>query len=277
MPNKGKGKILKAPRAKKSLGQHFLTNQSVIDGICEDVLEGMDKVLEVGPGPAVLSSTLVNMDISYQCIEKDQGFKEYLLKCMPETSIIWGDALEVPLETVLGKKTWLVSNLPYNVSVPLTLRFLQEPRVAKMTLMYQKEVAEKIVPPVKNGKIQKNHMNSLYCLTHTYFSCEKLLDVSKDSFMPPPKVESMVVSFVRREEYVVPLGEMKCFEKFLRLLFKFKRKTIKKCLTSSLDKDMVKKLLESMNIAENVRAETLSLDCVQKLYASYVLLEKSAK
>src|SRR5665647_728814 len=92
------------------------------------------------------------------------------------------------------KSIWLVSNLPYNVSVPLTLSFLRIPEIKYMTLMYQKEVAEKILP-----KDLRNSMGSLHVLNLTQFEISHVVNAPPGAFLPPPKVDSQVLQFKRRE------------------------------------------------------------------------------
>src|SRR5690606_31558120 len=114
-----------------------------------------------------------------------------------------------------------VSNLPYNVSVPLTLSFLRVPEIKNMTLMYQKEVAEKILP-----KDPRNAMGSLHALTVSQFDVSHVVHAPPGAFVPPPKVDSLVLNFRRKEVPLVPLERVDVFEEFLRLVFAQRRKQL---------------------------------------------------
>src|SRR6476660_7492243 len=156
------------PQANKSFGQHFLSSQHVISKITGTRPEGIDAIVEVGPGPAVLTPHLVKHGVPVHVLEMDERFIELLSPVVGEKNVHMGDALEFDWNKFLSenkyKSIWLVSNLPYNVSVPLTLSFLRIPEISHMTLMYQKEVAEKIFP-----RDQKNSMGSLLSMCASQF------------------------------------------------------------------------------------------------------------
>jgi 16S rRNA (adenine1518-N6/adenine1519-N6)-dimethyltransferase len=141
---------LKLPYANKDLGQHFLIDQKVIKAICSDFMNECEGVIEVGPGPGILTEELKSATCPFHVIEMDTRFEEYLTQFITKEQITFSDALKVELDHYLKersldqKKIWLVSNLPYNVSVPLTTKFITTPQIEYMTLMFQKEVALKI-------------------------------------------------------------------------------------------------------------------------------------
>ena len=176
-----------SPKADKNLGQHYLTNQKAIEEICQPPSENCS-ILEIGPGPGTLTKSLSLLGNEFKVIEKDLRFKENLLEYLSEDQILFLDGLKFDYST-LPDNTWIVSNLPYNVSVPLTRAFAVHPQVKWMSLMYQKEVAEKFLPPEK----KKNPSSSLNCLFQTYFKITKLITLGPGSFSPPPKVDSMVI------------------------------------------------------------------------------------
>ena len=112
--------MIKAPRADKDLGQHYLKDRKVIEGICADVPAEATAIIEVGPGPATLTTTLATLQKKFYVVEKDLRFEEKLLECLSREQINFADALEFDLdafidEKELGSKVSLVSNLPYNV------------------------------------------------------------------------------------------------------------------------------------------------------------------
>lgn len=257
---------MRNPEANKKLGQHFLKDQSVISRITEDFTDAATSIIEVGPGPAVLTKFLAAHNKPIFVVEKDLRMREYLETCLEPSQIHFDDALEVDLNQLMDEHqfeepTWLVSNLPYNVSVPLLLKFLKTPRIRYMSLMFQKEVGDKVLPSEK-----KNPMSSLMALGQTYFKVKRLCLVPPGAFQPPPQVDSIVLSFERIESPVIPLEDFKGFEEFLRKLFQFKRKQLVKNLKSYRPVEKIHAALKNQNISPTVRAEALNLEQVQVLY-----------
>lgn len=261
---------LPLPYADKSLGQHFLRDQKVIENICNDFKSEASNILEIGPGPGILTEFLAKHGLPFMVIEKDLRFKEYLLQFLDEEQIYMGDALKVDLEDFIAKNfkeknVWLVSNLPYNVGSPLLINFLQAPSIKQMTLMFQKEVADKVFAFATS----KNAMNSLMALSQTYFECDLLLKVPPGAFNPPPKVDSAVLTMTRIENPVISLSEFLTFEKFLRLVFSQKRKQLGGILKSQYKPEMIQSIFSELNIELTVRAEALSLTQIQTLYRKF--------
>jgi len=257
----------KLPWANKDLGQHFLKDQGIITSITEDFADVAKNVIEIGPGPGILTEHLSNHGLPFHVIEKDKRMIDYLGDIVKEGNINFTDALKVDYsefikERGIDEDLWLVSNLPYNVSTPLLLMFLQTPEIKYMTLMFQKEVADKVFP----FATKKNFMGSLMCLSQTYFETDLLCKAPPGAFIPPPKVDSAVITFKRRENPIVPLSEFKTFEKFLRSVFQFKRKQIGKNLKAYADKEQLETALAQIDQPITVRAEALQLDDIQKLY-----------
>ncbi len=259
----------KYPWANKDLGQHFLINESVIEQICNNFFNEAEGILEIGPGPGILTEYLSKTTTPYLVVEKDQRFRPYLEKFIKPEQIVMKDALEVNLQDLLEENhfpknnLWVVSNLPYNISVPLTLKFLSTPSLEKMTLMMQKEVAERIFP---EGKKALKSMNSLMALCQTFFSIEKLCPVPPGAFLPPPKVNSTVLSFVRKKAPAFSLSDIPKLEAFFQKLFLQKRKQLGKVLKINFDANKVEKILQEQNIDPQRRSETLTLDEVHELF-----------
>jgi len=255
------------PNPNKVLGQHYLKNRQVIKTICDDFKEMAEAIIEVGPGPGILTEQLSTHQLPFAVIEKDQRFHPHLIKWLPEEMIHIQDALTIDWPQLLerqnwiDKKVWLVSNLPYNVSSQLLIQFLQVPQIEYMTLMFQKEVGDKILPP--RGK---NAMGSLHALTTTYFETKKLIQVSPGSFSPPPKVESIVITLQRKNNPSIALSEFKSFESFLRKLYQFKRKQLGTVLKPHFEKSALAQAMDKLDWDTTVRAEGLSLEDVHHLY-----------
>ncbi|MFL5783504.1 MAG: 16S rRNA (adenine(1518)-N(6)/adenine(1519)-N(6))-dimethyltransferase RsmA [Bacteriovoracaceae bacterium] len=256
------------PQANKSFGQHFLSSQHVISKITGNKPEGIDAIVEVGPGPAVLTPHLVKHGVPVHVLEMDERFAGLLRPVVGEKNVHMGDALEFDWKKFLSENKyqsiWLVSNLPYNVSVPLTLSFLRIPEITHMTLMYQKEVAEKIFP-----RDQKNSMGSLLSMCASQFHVSHVVHAPPGAFVPPPKVDSQVLGFKRRETPLVPLREIDQFEKFLRLVFSQRRKQLGGVVRAEWGTEKTDDCFRETEIPMTIRAEALTLDQVLSLYKAF--------
>ena len=159
------------------------------------------------------------------------------------------------------KSIWLVSNLPYNVSVPLTLSFLRIPEITHMTLMYQKEVAQKILP-----NDPRNAMGSLHAMCLSQFELKHVVYAPPGAFVPPPKVDSQVLGFKRKAQSDIPLTLIDKYESFLRLSFGNRRKQLGGILKNDWGAEKTLERLSAAGIDPQVRAEALSYEQVLKLF-----------
>jgi 16S rRNA (adenine1518-N6/adenine1519-N6)-dimethyltransferase len=255
------------PFADKKLGQHFLRDQRVIDQIVTDQAMLAKYILEVGPGPGILTKFLCMHKKPIQVLEKDSRMVEYLREFLSGDQMMITDALEVDLNSYLGQlgweeDVWLVSNLPYNVGVPLLINFIQAMPVKYMTLMFQKEVGEKVL----DISGCKNSMGSLMALTQNYFEVNLKCPVMPGAFVPPPKVDSVVISLKRKEFPEIPLTEFRSYEAFLRKLFAHKRKQVGSVLKNHFEKEPMETALEKVGLDRTKRAEVFELSQVQDLY-----------
>lgn len=266
----------KLPFANKSLGQHFLRDKQVIQKITSDFESEAEAIIEVGPGPGILTEFLAQKNLPFTVIEKDERFPELLEKFLPREQILLTDALEVNLQELIkekgweNKKIWLVSNLPYNVSTPLLIKFIQVPEIKMMSLMFQREVADKVF--AFDTKPEKA-MNSLMALSQTYFNISLLCKVKPGAFNPPPKVDSAVLSFKRIEDPVVPLQNWKKLESFLRTVFQFKRKQLGKVLKGYSTEEKIQIALSHIGKEKNIRAEAITLTDIQNLFIKLTSLQ----
>lgn len=263
----------KLPKANKDLGQHFLRDQKIIEGITNDHADKADIIIEIGPGPAILTQHLAKHTIDLHVIEMDMRFKEYLEKCVSGDQIYFTDALKfnwsefIENNNLQDKKIWLVSNLPYNVSAPLFVSFLKISQIKYMTLMFQKEVGEKTY----HHPTKKNQMNSLQALGQNFFESKLLLKVHPGAFAPPPKVESVVVTYERKDSPEVSLEQFDSFEGFLRTIFQFKRKQLGSVLSKKLGSKK-EQFFSNVDILSTVRAETLTMEEIYLLYKQYMAI-----
>ncbi len=250
--------------ANKKLGQHFLKDKKVILDILNSMPEATHSIMEIGPGPGAITDHLLTLDRKLLLIEKDQRFVEYWKQ--KNIDCLFLDALKADWDAVLNnynlqhEKIWIVSNLPYNISAPLTVNLMSISSFSTMTLMYQKEVAEKI--------LGTEGMCSLYALAHAYFQVHKICLVKPGAFIPPPKVDSLVLLYQRLLQPKVSLMEFRRYESFLRNLFAYPRKQ----LNSVLAKFMPTNWQEQCKVHDidlTLRAEKLSWDQLLTLYSFF--------
>lgn len=260
-----------APKANKELGQHYLKDKNIIEKIVTDFKDEAEAIIEVGPGPATLTRDLAALGLPFYVVERDERFLPLLGEFLASSQIIHGDALTIDWDQFINeradlkdKKVWLVSNLPYNISAPLTLNFVKARGIKFMSLMYQLEVAQKIVPPASEAR---KSMNSLLALCQNYYEVKVLCRVAPGAFAPPPKVQSMVLSFGQKERPRFALSEFAAFEKFLRHTFSQKRKQMAGVLKARYPLESVHQAMTELELPLTLRAEALSLEQICELYA----------
>jgi 16S rRNA (adenine1518-N6/adenine1519-N6)-dimethyltransferase len=253
------------PDANKSFGQHFLSSPSVIQKITSPLPDGIDAIVEIGPGPAVLTPHLASYKIPLFVIEMDERFVELLNPIVGSENVFRQDALLFDWEVFLNKhhfnSIWLVSNLPYNISVPLTLSFLKIPEITHLTLMYQKEVAQKILP---NNPL--NSMNSLHMMCLSQCELKHVVYAPPGAFVPPPKVDSQVLNFKRKSSPDIKISEIEDFEKFLRTVFGQRRKQLGGILKNNWGAETAERRLHEAGLDPQIRSEALTFEQVLKLF-----------
>ena len=216
-------------RAKKHLGQHFLHDRNIINRIL-DLLEeeNGDQFLEIGPGPATLTRPLNQRGFAFTVIEVDPEMVAYLKAQAfdPPIVVIHGDLLQIDLEPFFGHQVKVFSNLPYNVSVPITARLIAfSNRIPLMVLMYQKEVAQRI----QAGPHSKDY-GPISVLVQCFFNIVSWFDLGPGAFNPPPKIQSRVLKMERRERFLIELEDIELMHQLLNLLFSQRRKMVRSVL-----------------------------------------------
>jgi 16S rRNA (adenine1518-N6/adenine1519-N6)-dimethyltransferase len=211
-------------RAKKALGQHFLTDQKVAQAIV-DALPGGLPALEVGPGMGVLSQYLLQRkDIDLRLVEIDTESVEYLLTHFPgmEGKLMEADFLRLPLERIFPGKFNIIGNFPYNISSQIFFKVLDyKESVPCVVGMVQKEVAERIA----EGPGSKTY-GILSVLLQAWYDIEYLFTVGSGCFAPPPKVESAVIRLTRNSRTNLGCDE-KLFKNIVKTAFGQRRKMMR--------------------------------------------------
>jgi len=216
-------------KAKKHLGQHFLTDENIARKIADTLsLKGYDKVLEIGPGMGVLTKYLLEKPIDTYVVEIDTESVEYLKNHYLKLSnkIISKDFLKYDLSEVFGKEPFaIIGNFPYNISSQIVFKTLEmRNQVPEFAGMFQKEVAERICE--KKGS---KTYGILSVLVQAFYEAEYLFTVSENVFTPPPKVKSGVLKLTRKENYDLPCDE-RLFFNVVKTAFNQRRKTLRNSL-----------------------------------------------
>ena len=237
-----------------------------MDAICADFDPACDAVLEVGPGRGALSRRLAALGRPLHLFELDPAFAGALAGVAGPGNVHLGDALRVDFGAFCRERgfrdPWLVGNLPYNASVPLFLRFLREPALRRLTLMFQREVARRIADP----RGRKADRGGLSVLGRTYFRVEAVAEAPPEAFSPRPRVAGTVLSLGREPDPAVPLDEFPRFERFLRLAFSHRRKRLARVLSAARPAALVARAFGELGVDGDARAEDLGAGDVQALY-----------
>ena len=241
-------------RAKKHLGQHFLTDKSICERIANQYTKsnGCTKVLEIGPGMGALTEYLLEMDLDLWAMEIDYDSVPYIQEHFVKMKgkVIEADFLKADLVELMGTEPFaVVGNFPYNISSQILFKCLEHRnQVPEIMGMFQKEVAERIAEPPGSKRY-----GILSVLLQAYYDIEYCFTVDENAFNPPPKVKSGVIRCIRNKRQSLPCDE-KLFKTVIKMSFGQRRKTIRNSI-KSLIKD---KGLESELLA--LRPETLSVD-----------------
>lgn len=247
---------------KKFYGQNFIIDENVIDSIISKADIDKDTlVIEVGPGAGSLTYKLSKVAKRVLCYEIDSTLESLLkenLKGCRNIDIIFKDFLKCNVKKDLKnykyKKLYVVANLPYYITTPIILKIIEEDiNVDKIVVMVQKEVGNRF----KANPNTKDY-NSLSVFIKYYFDVKKILDVSKNVFIPKPNVDSIVVEFTNNQEKF-DLNDKDIFFKLVKDAFKQKRKTLKNNL-KDYDLEKIEHVLNRHGLDLNSRAEQLSIN-----------------
>lgn len=245
---------------KKVYGQNFIIDKNVIDSIISKAKIDKDTlVIEIGPGAGSLTTKLCEASKFTLCYEIDETLKPILdenLKNYNNVEIIYNDFLK---ENVLEdlkkydyKKLYVVANLPYYITTPIITKIIEDKiNAEKIVVMVQKEVGDRF----KAGPGSKDY-SSLSIFLKYYYDINKILDVSRNVFLPKPNVDSIVLEFNKKN--VKENVNEEIFFKLIRDSFKQKRKTLRNNL-KNYDLEIIKNVLSKYNYDLSVRAEQLEM------------------
>lgn len=228
-PYKGQGEKEGEVRAKKNLGQHFLKDENVAQKIGDTLgYKQYDHVLEIGPGMGVLTKYLLKKEIQVHLIEIDSESVAYLNEHYPElkANIHEEDFLKWDVASLFkGEQFAIIGNFPYNISSQIVFKMLElREFIPEFSGMFQKEVAQRIC-----SKEGSKVYGILSVLVQAFYEAEYLFTVPPSVFYPPPKVDSGVLRFRRKENFELPCDE-NLFFRVVKTAFQQRRKTLRNSL-----------------------------------------------
>ena len=251
-------------RASKRLGQNFLVDRSVVQGIVAAAeLSPEDTILEIGPGIGTLTQGLAETGARVVAVELDKKLPAVLaetLKGYDNVQIVPGDILKLDIPEVLGLRAGerfkVVANLPYYITTPIIMTLLEQRLpIERLVTMVQKEVAVRMT--ARPGSKDYGALS----IAVQYFTVPRMvMDVPPRSFLPAPEVTSAVIACHVQDVPTVRPQDEKLFFRLVRAAFGQRRKTLLNALTGAgLSKEMSRAGLAAAGIAENMRGEQLSL------------------
>lgn len=253
-------------RFNKALGQNFLIDQTVLDSAID--ASGIDEgygVIEVGPGIGTLTAELSKKAGKVVAIELDRSIAEYLKKAFvayDNVEIVQGDALKIDLKEIIeekmqGLKVVVIANLPYYITTPLIMKFLEDDLpLESITVLIQKEVAERIVADAGTKEY-----GAISVAVQYYSSPEIIRTVPPESFMPPPKVTSAIIKMDIKNHTKPEVSNEKRMFRVVKAAFGQRRKTLVNALSSSFDvpKEELTRIVTDVTGSEKIRGEQLDL------------------
>jgi len=242
-------------KAKKHLGQHFLTDKKIAAKIVDGLkhTDQYTQVLEVGPGMGILSDILLErQDLETYLIDIDRESYVFLQEKYPQLGdrLILGDFLALDLTKIFPGKFSIIGNFPYNISSQILFKVLEHrDRIVEMVGMFQKEVAERCASPAGSKEY-----GILSVLIQAYYNIDYLFTVKPGTFNPPPKVNSGVIRLSRNQAVTLPCDE-KLFWRVVKAGFNQRRKTLRNALSGTIPKDKM-----DDHLYFDKRAEQLTVD-----------------
>ena len=259
-------------RAKKSLGQNFLTDRLVLDKIVNSAPIKNKIVLEVGPGTGNLTSFILKKNPKKLIvIEKDNDLADNLNNIFKDQlTLINDDILNIDENTLSDDKVTVFGNLPYNISTEILSKWIINLKddfwFDQLVLMFQKEVADRIISNVNSSTYGR-----LSILANWKLNIKKICDIKPESFSPRPKIDSSLLFFSPKENFY-KIKDPKNLEKITRIFFSQRRKMLKKPFNQIFNN--AKEVARKFNIDLNQRPQNLAPEIYFKLTKEYEDLKR---
>ncbi len=251
---------------KKSLGQNFIIDPFVCPKMAEFAADGETGVIEIGPGAGVLTRSLSETAKKVVAVEIDERLKPVLKKSLEgcdNVKVIFGDILKTDINKLISEefagfeKVNICANLPYYITSPIIMGILKmKPDIGSLTAMVQKEAAQRIC-----AEVGSRNAGAVTVAVDYYSEASVLFEVSRNCFMPAPKVDSAVINLRIRKEPKVEVKSEEFFFKVAKSLFAQRRKTLLNSVSSTLkiDKSVISSALKNMGLDESIRGEKLTI------------------
>ena len=257
--------------AKKSLGQNFLINDDIVEGIINAAeIKKEDLIIEIGPGLGTLTKRLLDEAGKVICIELDTRMIEILndrFKTYSNFKLINDDVLKVDVKKLIKEEkinnVKIVANLPYYITTPIIMKLLEDRLdIQSITVMVQKEVADRLVE-----KPGGNNSGAITYAINYYTKPKKILNVPNTSFIPSPEVNSSVIQLKVLSKPSVKVQNEELLFKIIKFAFMQKRKTLLNALSNGklAIKEEIEKMLVDLGIDTRIRGEKLTLEEFAKI------------
>jgi 16S rRNA (adenine1518-N6/adenine1519-N6)-dimethyltransferase len=263
----GGGPARRNPPVLKKFGQHFLTDQSVLQSIADALAPtAADTVLEIGPGRGALTDLLVKRAGRVVAVELDRALAAQLAKLYESNEnvkIVQADVLETDFRSLVGEDYILAGNVPYYITTPIIFKSLEPPMSRRSVFLVQREVAERIA-----AKADDSSYGALTVNVAATSDVEIIREVGAASFSPPPRVESAVIRLTPKTSPLIERSLAPAFRSFVQATFGQRRKQIQRVLRSvrGLSVEQVKDILERCEVDPMARPETLSPEKFVELF-----------
>ena len=254
-------------KAKKSLGQNFLTDRDVLETIVNTAEITNKTILEIGPGTGNLTSFILKKNPKKVfVIEKDNDLAENLNNIFAnQLTIINDDVLNIDENLLFKDRVTVFGNLPYNISTEILSKWIINLKdnfwFDHLILMFQKEVADRIV-----AKFNTSAYGRLSILSNWKLDVKKICDIKPESFSPRPKIDSSLLFFSPKKDFY-KIKDPKNLEKITRVFFSHRRKMLKKPFNQLFNGDQ--KVIDKLNINLNLRPQNLDFDTYYELTCEY--------
>lgn len=252
---------------KKAFGQNFLIDPSVCPAMAKHACDNNTGVLEIGPGAGVLTAELSGEAKRVVAIELDRKLEPVLKRSLAgkdNIEIVFGDAMKLDLAALIKKKfhdcdrVAICANLPYYITSPIIMHLLESRLpIDNITVMVQKEAAERLC-----AEVGSRESGAVTVAVAYYAETEILFEVGRESFMPPPNVDSAVISLNIRKVPPIEIKDEAKFFAFVKACFAQRRKTLVNTVsaTMSIPKDAIRSALATVGLSDTARSEQLTLE-----------------
>ncbi len=254
-------------KAKKSLGQNFLTDKSILEKVSNSTIIENKNVLEIGPGTGNLTAYILKKKPKKLIvIEKDNELAIALRnKFNNQLTILNDDVLKIDETNLFKDKVTVFGNLPYNISTEILSKWIininENFWFEVLVLMFQKEVADRII-----AKCNTSNYGRLSIICNWKLNIEKICDIGPEAFYPKPKIDSSLLCFYPKKNFV-RIKNPNNLEKITRIFFNQRRKMLKKPFNQLFNGD--RKILDKLKIDLTMRPQNISLDTYYQLVCEY--------